>query len=158
MIFRNLLILLVFLAFTPSAWAESKPWILSWSANHEKWENYKHFNPYLENGRDPHPTQWAQKDWYVEDWLSQRRSGLELVQGFYNVKILKDQEMEDGVPVLVVGPEFYRLSGFDKRRVVQTVDAVYGVTKSDPNQVVILKDWVTRRPIGLFTEYGLQLH
>ncbi len=164
MICRNALILLSFFVITlsASAGAQAKPkndflFFQAWPPGHEEWTSYTKFQPYLENTKHPHNTQWAGYGWYAEDWITQSRSGLSLVNGFYQADILKDQETEEGVPVLVVGPSFYRLSGLDKRRVVTTVDTVYGVTKSHPNGTILLKDWHTKLGIGIYTEHGLQL-
>lgn len=160
MIFRNTLILfsfLVLLATSSSAMAKSKPWVFSWGMGHEEWTSYQKFNPYLENGKHPHNTQWQGRDWYAEDWLSQSQNGLSLIDGFYQANILKDQKIDDDIPVLIVGPAFYHLSGYDKRRVAHVVDVVYGVTRDKPNGTFILKDWHTKLPIGIYTEYGLQL-
>lgn len=157
MIFRNLLILLAFLTLAAPAQADPKPWMFGWAANHDEWTHAKKFNPHLENGKHPHITQWADEDWYAQDWISQRNGdGMKLIRDFYTTEIIHDQDEEGGVPVLVVGPSFYRLSGFDKRRVVQTVDAVYGITRKNPNAVMLVRDWHTERAIGVYNEYGLQ--
>ena len=161
MICRNILFLFSFLAVSlmaaPGAQAKSKPNMFMWPQGKEAWEDVKEFQPMLENGKHPHPAQWATEDWYAEDWISQRPSGLALVQGYYNGDIIRDQDVDDDMPVLIVGPNFYRLSGYDKRRVVHTIDVVYGVTRAQPNAAIMLKDWHTRRPIGVFTRDGLSL-
>jgi hypothetical protein len=161
MIFRNALFLFSFLiAVTLAsqvALAKSKPHMFGWPQGHEDWVDAKHHQPYLENAKHPHPAQWATKDWYAEDWISQRRSGLDLVQGFYKSDIIRNQDVDDDIAILIVGPNFYRLSGYDKRRVVHTIDVVYGVTKAQPDATIELRDWHTRRPIGVFTNQGLML-
>ena len=162
MIFRNALFLLSFFVMLAGGTANATPksnflFSQSWPHGHEAWESYTKFQPYLENNKHPHNSQWAGYGWYAEDWISQSGNGLDLVDGFYKADILRDQEMENGVPVLVVGPSFYRLSGLDKRRVVTAVDVVYGVTKNAPRGAIQLKDWHTDLPIGLYTEHGLQL-
>ncbi len=162
MIFRNALILLSFFVISVSADALAKPknnflFFQAWPSGHEAWTSYTKFQPYLENMKHPHNTQWAGYGWYAEDWTSASRSKLDLVNGFYTADIIRDQEMDDDVPVLVVGPSFYRLSGLDKRRVVTTVDTVYGVTKSGSHRTIQLRDWNTKMPIGIYTERGLQL-
>lgn len=130
-----------------------------WSNNHEDYTRMKKFNPYLENSRHLQIPQWEHKDWYAEDWLSQK-DGMELISGFYAANILHDQVMEEGesIPTLMVGPNFYRLSGYDKRRVVHIVDVVYGITAEKKQGSFILKDWNTRMPIGAFDENGLRLY
>ena len=123
-----------------------------------KRENNKDFQPYLENSRELQVPQWQDKNWYVQDWTAQK-DGMEIIRGFYTADILHDQT--DGnadIPVLVVGPNFYRLSGYDKRRVATTVDEVYGITVSKPNGSFYLKDWKTGKLIGVFDEEGLRLH
>ena len=161
MVFRNVLFLLSFLtvlsAAGADAWAKSKanPW--SWPQRHTIWSEAKHYQPYLENAKHPHPAQWADQDWYAEDWISQRQSGFNLVQGFYSSDIIRNQDVDDGVPVLVVGPNFYHLSGYDKRRVVHTIDVVYGVTQQQQGATIMLKDWYTKRAIGYFDNQGLSL-
>lgn len=162
MMTRKILILVCFLAVSaslaaPAAAREKSSWF-SWPFGHDEWTDAKKFQPYLENSKHPHNTQWADRDWYAEDWIGQRRNGMTLIKGFYDSDIFRNQEMDDdGVPTLVVGPNFYHLSGYDKRRVVHSLDVVYGVTRSRTNGSIILKDWYTKRTIGQFTQQGLQL-
>lgn len=161
MIFRNILFLLGFFAVVAGAAgdadARSRNHPLSWLEGPSVWDEAKHYQPYLENAKHPHPAQWADRDWYAEDWIAQRQNGLQLVQGFYNSGIIRDQEVDDGMPVLLVGPNFYHLSGYDKRRVVHTIDVVYGVTAQQQGAAITLKDWHTRRAIGYFDREGLTL-
>jgi hypothetical protein len=128
-----------------------------WWPGHWEWARYKNFNPYLEEGKKTQNTQWDEQDWYVQDWISQHGDGFKLIDGWFRTDILHEQDEEGGVPVVIVGPQFYRLSGFDKRRVMTTLDAVYGVTDNNAHPVILLKDWRTNRQIGVFTKDGLQL-
>lgn len=155
----NLLIIIGLLAlvFAVPASAEQKPWRFGWWPGHWEWVNYKKFNPYVENGKQTQNQQWAAEDWYVQDWLSQNQDGFKLIDSWFRTDILRKQTSEDDVPVLVVGPQFYRLGGFDKRRVVTTLDAVYGITETGEHPMILLKDWHTKREIGYFTKEGLQL-
>ncbi len=159
--FRNILILIAFISAVavPQAMAGTggKPSIGGWWEGHWTWTKYKNFNGYLENGKDSQNAQWASQDWYVQDWLSQNKDGMALIRGFFNNGILEKQTEEGGVPTLIVGPGFYRLSGYDKRRVITTVDAVYGVTDSGKYPVILLKDWYTDNEIGIYNRGGLQL-
>lgn len=148
---------ILMLGASAPALAEQKPWWVGWWPGHWEWTQYKKFNPYLEKGTDTQNQQWAAEDWYVQDWLSQNKSNFALIDGFFKADILRKQTSEDNVPVLIVGPQFYRLGGFDKRRVVTTLDEVYGITESGAHPVIILKDWHTNREIGLFDQAGLQL-
>lgn len=135
--------------------AEPKPWYWSWWPSH--WHQGM-WEPYLEDAKHPHNTQWDHKVWEPADWAAQRPNGNEqVIKGFYTAQILHSQYMEDDVPVLAVGPNFYHLSGYDKRRVVQTVDDHYQITASRLNGMFTVTDWRTRKPIGLYTAHGLQL-
>ncbi len=119
---------------------------------------FKNHDAYLESARHIQIPQWADQEWYVEDWTSQT-DGATLIKDFYSADILRAQKVGQAeLPVLVVGPNFYRLSGFDKRRIATTVDAVYGITKRPTNASFILEDWYTKKPIGVFDEQGLRLH
>ena len=131
---------------------------LNWSKNHRVYREYKEYHPHLENSRHSQIPQWESEDWYVEDWTSQV-DGMTLIQGFYAADILRDQTVGHAeLPVLVVGPNFYHLSGLDKRRVVTTVDATYGMTARSHNASFLLTDWHTKMPIGDFDHNGLRLH
>lgn len=156
-----LLILLSFLSFlggVSSAQAETKTSWWGWTKKHDQSRQMNHYQPYLENSRHVQVPQWAHEDWYAEDWTSQK-DGMTLIQGFYAADILRDQTMEkSGMPVLIVGPNFYRLGGYDKRRVVHIVDVVYGITASKNNGSFVLTDWDTKQPIGLFNQNGLSLN
>jgi hypothetical protein len=121
--------------------------------------NDRPFDPYLEDVRHLQLPQWRFEDWYAQDWLNEK-DGMRLVEGFYRAQILADQKTgKNKMPVLVVGPNFYRLSGLDKRKVVTTVDTVYGITAQDPQTgSFLLQDWHTKRYIGAFDQEGLRLH
>lgn len=140
---------------SPAQAAQFWPW--GWWPGHWTWTSYKKFNPYLEKGTDTQNQQWASEDWYVQDWLSQNKDNFALIDGFFRADILREQTESGDIPVLIVGPQFYRLGGYDKRRVVTTLDAVYGITANDDHPMIILKDWHTKKEIGLFTKEGLQL-
>ena len=156
--FKLLTLLAVLIAGTSTpALADLKAWKFGWWPGHEKWVQYKKYHPYLENGKHSQNTQWNEENWYVEDWVSQHGDAMELIDGFYKAAILQEQTVEDDKPILVVGPQFYRLGGLDKRRVVTTVDVVYGITENQPNRYILLKDWHTKRQIGVYTADGLQL-
>jgi hypothetical protein len=159
----NILILLSFMAFgtvSSPAHAEKKSsfWGWSWTKRYHDYREQKYFNPLLENSRHVQVPQWEHKDWYAEDWLAQEE-GIDLVRGFYAANIFQDQfTKENEVPTLVVGPNFYRLSGYDKRRVTHIVDIVYGITASKEDGSFILQDWHTKMPIGNFDRNGLRLY
>ncbi len=153
-------ILLFFMSFTffamvQTAHAEPKFAGLWWWEDH--WKN-QDFNPHYDNGTDPHNSQWVGKDWSPADWIkSVGGNGTKLVDGWINAGILVGSYKDsDGVPYLEVGPNFYHLSGYDKRRVTQTLDAIYKVTSVSPS-MYFLKDADTKEIIGTYTKEGLNL-
>ena len=154
--FRNILVFtlaLTVLLSTSRAYADPKPWIFSWWESH--WENLD-FIPYLENGKHPHNSQWNESEWQPAHWAAQRKNAKDVIRGFYFADIIRDQYMDD-VPILVVGPAFYQLGGHDKRRVTKMVDSVYGVTTNRKYGMFMLHDWRTKKAIGSYTQYGLQI-
>lgn len=158
----NILILFTIFSFligVEKAQAEPKTSFWGWNKEKEHYDSIKRYNPYLENSRHVQIPQWAHQEWYAEDWLTQK-DGMELIQGFYKADILRDQIVakQSQLPNLVVGPNFYHLSGYDKRRVVHIVNVVYGMTASKPDGAFMLSDWYTKKTIGLFDDNGLTLH
>ena len=163
------LILLSFLTVlgSSSAQADGKrelafSWpIIDWTKSHKRYRSMKAYHPYLENSRHSQHLQYKDVDWYVEDWTSQeggREGGMALINKFYKADIFKDQIVDKtGKSLLVVGPNFYRLSGLDKRRAVTLVDSVYGVTQNNENGSFIVTDWHTKKPIGVYDNQGLRL-
>lgn len=126
------------------------------------WKNVvqeeKFMRPYLQDGKHPLNAQWYGKEWYAEDWLVQYERDLDLIDGFYKADILREQVVDkDETPVLVVGPNFYRLSGYDQRRITHVVDVVYNVTAGSAAQVFKLRDWKSGRDIGHYSSTGLVL-
>lgn len=146
-------------AFANNAVADEMRSAGSWNPfKKNKTEYHEPFRPYLESTRELQIPQWEDENWYVEDWTSQE-GGVNLIQGFYDADILRNQEVKNNkVPVITVGPNFYHLSGLDKRRVIQTVDTMYGFTTSKENGSFMLKDWDTKNFIGVFDKNGLRLN
>ena len=135
--------------------AEPKPWIWSWDQPH--WKNLD-FEPYLETARHPHNSQWDESLWKPEDWVAlSRNDGEKLMRDLYSAGIIRDQYTDNDIPVLEIGPTFYRLGGEDKRRVVRTVDYLYGITNARDHGMFYLYDWSTEEAIGIYTKHGLQL-
>ncbi len=168
--FINLLIFISFLSLHNISRAEAgdrKIGPFSWppsiaslkiNAPSKQYNINKKYDPYLENERHLQIPQWANTDWYVEDWTVQKEAA-QLIKQWYGADILKEQTVGHAdLPVLVVGPNFYHLSGLDKRRVVHTVDTAYGITERSEHASFMLTDWYTKRPIGVFDRHGLRLH
>lgn len=159
MILRRLVLFIALLVsvslLAGKAQAEPKIFGLFWGPSH--WETFT-VTPYLEDPQYTQNTQWSQRQWEPADWSAQYKDGSDaVIQKFYKSGILHRQYMDDGVPVLEVGPNFYHLSGHDKRRVAKFVDEHYQITQGHLNGMYTLADWRTHRPIGLYTVSGLQL-
>lgn len=156
---RILPILTVFLAVlavtATSAKANPKFNSLWWWSSH--WES-QNFEPYYDNGTDPHNTQWTgRSDWKPQDWITMNQtSGNELINRWYTANIIKKQYYKDGIPYLDVGANFYHLSGQDKRRVMDMVNHVYQITTKSP-RIFYLNDPQTDKLIGYYGTDGLIL-
>lgn len=146
---------LILLAFQPfSAQAGPKFNDLWWWHSH--WVD-QDFIPYYDNGTDPHNSQWDESTWTPADWIAANNGDAEgLINQWTNASILQARYVDDGVPYMNVGENFYHLSGYDKRRVMATVDYVYQVTAQQPG-MFYLKDAETRRVIGYYSKEGLTL-
>lgn len=141
------------LALSQSAQADPKPFIWDWWPSH--WENLD-FNPYMEGAPHAHTSQWDHSNWMPEHWVEQANGdGLLAVGKLYKAGVIKDQYVDDGVPVLVVGDAFYYLGGYDKQRVMQLIDHVYGITTNQMhNGIFKICDSRTDDEIGVYTKYG----
>ena len=138
----------------------AKNFMGQWPSNH--WAD-QDFIPYYANGTDPHNEQWNDdalnsQNWTPASWVAWNKGdGLGLIQRWYSADIIRDQLIDDDkIPTLVVGPNFYHLSGDNKRKIIQTIDYVYGVTSIKPN-MFYLKDWGTGKHIGFYSPKGLVL-
>lgn len=140
--------------FSGQAHAEGKVWIWGWGPSH--WKNLD-FVPYLQNGKDPHNSQWNDSKWKPEHWSRQRGSDEAVLKRFYTADVLRDQYFDEGVPVLEVGPNFYNLSGHDKIRIAEMVDSAYGITSDKTFGMFMIYDWQSKKAVGAYTQYGLQI-
>lgn len=129
-----------------------------WSAPDDAYMPHAERTPYLEFEKHVQIPQWSHEDWVAEDWISQYNNPKDIVAGFYKADILRDQTFDEERKILVVGPNFYHLSGLDKRRVTHVVDVISGITKSSEEGAFFLKDWKTNDYIGVHDRFGLRLH
>jgi len=145
-------VLLLGLLLPTTAKAEPKAFLdLWWWSSH--WKN-QDFKPYYQDGNLPHNTQWAGRNWQPKDWIEMDGGDVNaLMQKFYNAGFIKEQYVKHDVPYLEVGTNFYHLSGYDKGRVMATVDAIYKVTDNQP-RMFYLKDGVTEKVIGYYTPFA----
>jgi hypothetical protein len=154
---KKILLTASFLAFLCPNPAHARPKFLSWWWWESHWTN-QDFAPYYDNGTDTQNSQWTNSNWTPADWIqADGGDGVALVKKWVTVGIIAGSYKDsDDVPYLDVGPNFYHLSGYDKRRVMETVDAVYQITNQKP-AMFFLKDPATRKDIGTYTKEGLTL-
>lgn len=129
-----------------------------WSGEQNNHMPHAERDPYLEFEKHVQIPQWSHEDWVAEDWIDQYDDPKDMIAGFYEADIIRDQTIDGERTILVVGPNFYHLSGFDKRRVSHVIDTIYGITKSSPEGAFFLKDWKTSKYIGVHDKHGLRLH
>lgn len=133
--------------------------------------------PLSENGKDPHNIQWHNnlyydQNWHPQHWVNAKGSIEAVLQGFYNSKIIiddddlhrtEDPEDMDLDPRVVVGDNFMHLSGLEKRRIAIFLDYAYGVTRPDGvghYEVYYNRTkrfWGYSDPIAVYSFGGLQL-
>lgn len=117
------------------------------------------FRPYLENDTDSHDRQWRRDPWQAAHWAPDTSTGMHQIDRFFQSGILARYKHANWLrsPTVTVGPSFYRLSGFDQRRVMDTFDHVYRATAHEAG-TIFLQDGHTGRTIGLYVRgQGLQL-
>lgn len=123
---------------------------------------------YLMDGKLPHNSQWTAKwnpehDWSPEKWIRAEGSAEAVMENFYRAGIIREQDEDGDIPVLVVGDAYMNLSGQEKRRVAEFVDYAFGVTERPVNPFFYIyydrtDSWFSRGdPIGVYTAGGLQL-
>lgn len=147
----------------PAAQAGPKFGSSFWWWNH--WVN-QDYMPYYETSINPHNGQWdsglgevqgSNPAWQPSDWISMNGgTGVDLINRWYVADIIERQYLDDHIPYLDVGVNFYHLSGYDQRRVMQTVDYVYHMTSRHP-RMFYLKDHDTNKIIGYYGPEGLTM-
>lgn len=109
-----------------------------------------------------HP--WRIADIKGEKWVLDDFSFENRVAGYYHIDIFRDQYLqytarheECGVPILEVGPVFYRLGKREQAEALEIVDVIHGITALRDG-VIILRDWNTGKDIGVYTNQGMSLY
>lgn len=113
----------------------------------------------LEGPKGPHNNQWNNSGWSPEGWAEFYGDKDTQIQQMVKVGILTDlSDMDDDdVAEIEVGQAFVRLSGQEKRRVIEYVDYAYGFTQRNPNGTILIQHDPTCCYIGIYTKNGLQL-
>lgn len=131
-------------------------------------EHYE-FLPMTSN-HDPHhqhPQQWDGQDWDPAAWNEKWTPEVTL-QNFYKNRVFHRQYMSGAtrlnnpkvqaqVPVLEVGPNFYKLSDLDQRRALKLLADYTGVFEKG-YKIIDLHDWRMRESIGQYTPRGMYLN
>lgn len=153
---KNLVLALFLACFMASpAQADPKFMHITWYSDH--WVD-QDFIPYYQNGTDPHNNQWDKSTWKPADWVEMNGgNGAALISKWHKVDILEGRDSKNGAPVVDVGVNFYHLSGYDKGRVMATLDHVYNITNTSP-RMFYLRDSQTEKIIGYYSKAGLSLH
>lgn len=155
-IFGFLLVLATLAVALPQAsHATPKPWVWGWWPSH--WQNLD-FKPYIGDSKLTQRGLWDRDNWTPEAWIKDAGDAKRIMRDLYAVDIVSDQfTNDDNIPVLVVGQNFLRLSGLDQRRVLQFVDHVFEITKTDPQGMFFIYYRENDdAPIGVFDKNGFQ--
>ena len=124
----------------------------------EKPDHYE-FTPLVSN-QDPqnqHPGAWEGQDWDPSKWGPDWTPDI-AIQKFFRARIFEKQYMAAGqMPVVELGPTFYKLSDLDQRRTLKLLTDRYEIFKSG-HKVVELEDWSTHDIVGTYTPKGLFLN
>lgn len=115
--------------------------------------------PYLYDGRSTQNQQLRHETWQVSDWATGRLEARRMIPDFVRLNILADGHVwghVNGYQYVGVGPGFYRLSAFDRQRVLAVVDLVYGATQKR-SATLFVEDDQTGRVIGIYRADGLRL-
>lgn len=118
------------------------------------------FLPHTSNtdAQNDHPAQWDGQDWDSSKWDGQDWTPEKTIRRFYSSKILTSQYMDGKrVPVLELGPTFFRLSDLDQRRVLKLVADHSGIFERN-FKMIDLRDWHTKKSVGAYTPRGMFLN
>lgn len=135
----------------------------------------KGFSPLLYAYGESMPAQWEGKAWDPTAWPVSYQNKNKFTQNLFDADIIRDQYIKKGhlntkdtyinteytanggrVPVVVVGPNFYRLSDQDQHRICDTLNQLYGATDGQYGHF-LLTDWYSKKIIGEYTKTGLTL-
>ncbi|MDD9901458.1 MAG: hypothetical protein OXT65_10800 [Alphaproteobacteria bacterium] len=120
-------------------------------------EHYE-FLPQVSNhdAQHRHPAQWEGRDWDPTLW-SPGWTPEQAVDNFFRARIFKAQYMVKGMPVLELGPKFFRLSDLDRRRTLKLLADTTGVFDNG-HKAFMLRDWYTKDIVGNYTPKGMFLN
>lgn len=130
---------------------------------------HSEFLPMTSN-HDPHnqhPQQWDGQDWETANWNEQWTPEIALKKFYENRTFhrqylggsarINNPKVQTQIPVLEVGPTFYKLSDLDQRRALKLLADYTGVFQRG-YPMIDLHDWKTRASIGQYTPKGMLLN
>ncbi len=116
-----------------------------------------HDRHYMNEWKNAYDSDWEYR-WSPRMWADDVEAAQGVIDGFYKSGILKDQYVDDGVPVIQVGQRFLDLSGRDQRRVVKFVAYAFdidGFNNTGAMNIVLERECV---PLGVYSQGKVQLH
>jgi len=122
-------------------------------------EKFSEFTSYDSNWeiQGEFPQAWVNEYWDSDKWPKTWKSNATVLRLFEG-DIFKRHYMKGGqVPVLEVGPVFYRLSSLDKERTIRLFAQQSDILNRGFD-ILELADWANHKIIGSFTKYGMFLY
>ena len=104
-----------------------------------------------------HPAATAGQEWDTKAWTAGWTPEI-AIHKFFKARIFNDQYMRrGGIPVVELGPAFYKLSDLDQRRTLKLLTDYFDVF-GQGYDVFELGDWSTRDMVGTYTRKGMLLN
>jgi hypothetical protein len=114
--------------------------------------------PSNHDAQHQHPAQWAGQDWDTAAWNAEKWTPEIAIRKLYAGGVFHRAHLRSGkIPVLEVGPQFFRLSDLDRRRSLKLLTDHEGLFSNGRNMVE-LRDWHTHQSVGSYTPQGLYLN
>lgn len=141
--------------YPPSLFATPEHYeFLPMTSNHDP----HHQHPQQWDGQDWDPAAWDGKQWTPETTLKKFfRSGIFYRQYMGGSKRVNNPKVQAQIPVLEVGPRFFKLSDLDRRRSLKLL-ADYTEVFQKGFESIELRDWNTQEILGHYTPKGMFLY
>jgi hypothetical protein len=102
------------------------------------------------------PEQWAGQDWDPSMWDGKDWTPERAIKRFYVVRIFTAQYLEGKMPVVEVGPTFWKISDLDRRRTLKLLADNAHVFERG-YKMIVLRDWSSKKNVGEYTAKGMYL-
>lgn len=113
----------------------------------------------LTSNSDPktqHPAAWDGQDWDTAAWNKNWTPEV-AIQKFFQARIFEKEYIKGNMPVLELGPTFYKISDLDRRRTLKLMTDSTGIFQQGYG-LVTLVDWSTHDVVGTYTPKGMFLN